>query len=124
MVRQSESSAHRCINYDMEFFRGLWWEEMSGIGKYGDSFKPVPLRRRDNFPSWSWAGWDEAFRTPSMGLRMRVRDEECNRIEENDFQAKFWVVLKLGLLISLAEYCKSPITQTNGTMDISQVLQV
>jgi hypothetical protein len=59
-----------------------------------------------------------------MGSHKRSHDEECNRIDGNEFQTKFWIITKAGQPISLAEYCKKPIAEANGTVHISQVLQV
>ena len=53
----------KCESRDIDFFSGLCWQHVHGYNAPGEL---TQSRRREEFPSWSWAGWQGEIK-PSYG---------------------------------------------------------
>jgi hypothetical protein len=91
----------------IRFARGLWWDSPGDPWRdmLGRDEKFVTLRRRIDFPSWSWAGWSGPIR-PHIPehLPHYLEDYRCNKPDQTISSTRFWVDTDDRRQISVFQY--------------------
>ncbi|KAH7087036.1 heterokaryon incompatibility protein-domain-containing protein [Paraphoma chrysanthemicola] len=76
------------ISVNSAFAQGLWWCPLIKLMQ-----RPTPLRRRHQFPSWSWAGWKGAVEYKNRyPVAVSADNEGFVNVDASKTHVRFWIL--------------------------------